>query len=142
MMKPQPSIQPEPLFQVVEMPLLELRGHTYDDHDEVIPNLIETMNHCGCWLLEQRLLSPTHTELNFELQLRSVFELYSALLATGIQLSRDSHTRMKSLCTVRDHNPHRAKRRRILTVRLELIFLALDDDDAAADLARTAMGLA
>jgi len=47
---------------------------------------------------------------------------------------------MKSLCTVRDHNPHRAKRRRILTVRLELIFM--DELDATPDLARTAMGLA
>lgn len=142
MMIPPRSVQPEPLYQSIEMPILQLRGHTYDNRDETLADLLETMNQCGCWLLEQRLLSPTSTELHFELQLRSVFELYSALLASGIQLSRDSHTRMKSLCTVRDHNPHRARRRRILTVRLELLFLALDDDDAACDLARTAMGLA
>jgi hypothetical protein len=47
---------------------------------------------------------------------------------------------MKSLCTVRDHNPHRSKRRRILTVRLELIFM--EDIDSAPGLAKTAMGLA
>ena len=140
-MNPEP-IQSGLLLPSVEMPLIDLRGHTYEDHQELLPGLIETMNTCGCWLLEQRTLSTTATELNFELQLRSVFELYSTLLASGIDLSRDSHLRMKSLCTVRDHNPHRAKRRRILTVRLELIFLVADDDDAASDLARTAMGLA
>ncbi len=95
---------------------------------------------CGCWLLEQRAVSPNATELSFELLLRSVFELYSGLLSSGVELSRDSHTRMKSLCTVRDHNPHHARRRRVLNVRLELIFL--EDNDTASTLAGTAMGIA
>ena len=122
------------------MPTIELRGRTFEDHREIVPTLLDTMAPCGCWLLEQRVLSPTATELSFEIQLRSVFELYSGLLSSGVDLSRDSHTRMKSLCTVRDHNPHHAKRRRIITIRLELIFL--EEVDSAPDLARTAMGLA
>jgi hypothetical protein len=140
-MKTKNSFQPDHL-RAVEVPPIELRGLTYDDHKDLVPDLIETMSASGCWLLDRRAISSTHTELHFELQLRSVFELYSGLLASGIDLTRDSHTRMKSLCTVRDHNPHRARRRRILTVRLELIFLAQDDDGAPADLARTAMGIA
>jgi hypothetical protein len=123
-----------------EIPLIELRGRTYEDHREIVPVLLDTMAGCGCWLLEQRVVSPKATELSFELQLRSVFELYSGLLSSGVDLSRDSHTRMKSLCTVRDHNPHRSKRRRILTVRLELIFM--EDVDSVSTLARTAMGIA
>ena len=102
--------------------------------------LLDAMASCGCWLLERRELPPNVTELRFEVLLRSVFELYSGLLSCGVELSRDSHTRMKSLCTVRDHNPHRARRRRVLTVRLELIFM--DDLDATPDLARIAMGRA
>jgi hypothetical protein len=123
-----------------EMPTIELRGHTYEDHGEMLPTLLETMASCGCWLLEQRALSPTATELSFEMLLRSVFELYSGLLSSGVDLSRDSHTRMKSLCTVRDHNPHHAKRRRVITIRLELMFL--EETDSVPDLAKTAMGLA
>jgi hypothetical protein len=123
-----------------EICLIELRGRTYEDHREIVPVLLDTMAGCGCWLLEQRVVSPNATELNFELHLRSVFELYSGLLSSGVDLSRDSHTCMKSLCTVRDHNPHQSKRRRVLTVRLELIFM--EDIDAASTLARTAMGIA
>lgn len=123
-----------------EMPTIELRGHTYENHREMVPTLLDTMAACGCWLLEQRAISPTATELSFEMLLRSVFELYSGLLSSGVDLSRDSHTRMKSLCTVRDHNPHNARRRRIITIHLELIFL--EETDSAADLAKTAMGLA
>ena len=95
--------------------MVELRGRSFEDHQEFVPVLLDTMASCGCWLLERRELPPNATELHFELLLRSIFELYSGLLSCGVELSRDSHTRMKSLCTVRDHNPHRARRRRILT---------------------------
>ena len=123
-----------------EIPLILLRGRSFEDHQEFVPILLETMASCGCWLLKRRELEPNATELNFEVLLRSVFELYGGILSCGVELSRDSHTRMKSLCTVRDHNPHHATRRRVLTIRLELIFM--DELDATPDLARTAMGRA
>lgn len=139
-MNPEPADKSVSDALVAEIPLIELRGRTYEDHREIVPILLDTMANCGCWLLEQRAVSPKVTELSFELLLRSIFDLYSGLLSSGIDLSRDSHTRMKSLCTVRDHNPHLAKRRRILTIHLELIFM--EDTGAASDLARTAMGIA
>jgi hypothetical protein len=139
-MNPKPADKTLPDPMASEMPTIELRGHTYEDHREMVPTLLDTMAACGCWLLEQRVISPTATELSFEMLLRSVFELYSGLLSSGVDLSRDSHIRMKSLCTVRDHNPHNAKRRRIITIRLELIFL--EETDPVTDLAKTAMGLA
>ncbi|HEY5214622.1 MAG TPA: hypothetical protein VIJ38_16525 [Acidobacteriaceae bacterium] len=106
-----------------ETPMIELRGHSYADYRQVVPSLLDAVAACGCWVLEQRALSPTMTELRLEVQLRSVFELYSGLMSAGVELTRDSHTRMSGLCTVRDHNPRQAKRRRILTIRLELSFL-------------------
>jgi hypothetical protein len=102
---------------------VDLRGYSYQDHVSFVPALLETIATCGCWVLDQRSLSPTQTELSFEVQLRSVFELYSGLVAAGVELTRDSHTRLTSLCTLRDHNPRQAKRRRIVTIRLELCFL-------------------
>jgi hypothetical protein len=121
-----------------EPPAVELRAYSYEDHRQIVPALLETMASCGCWVLEQRALSPTLTELSFEVQLRSVFELYSGLIATGVELTRDSHTCMHCLCTVRDHNPRLAKRRRIITVRLELSFL----ERAGSELGRIPMGFA
>jgi hypothetical protein len=83
-------------------------------------------------------LSPTMTKLCLEVQLRSVFELYSGLVSAGVELTRDSHTTMTGLCTVRDHNLHQARRRRILTVRLELSFL----EQAGSESTKTAIGRA
>ncbi len=116
---------PTPVSDLVEgeTPMIELRGHSYADHRQVVPTLLDAIAACGCWLLEQRAMSPTMTELRLEVQLRSVFELYSSLISAGVELTRDSHNCMSGLCTVRDHNPRHAKRRRILTVRLELSFL-------------------
>jgi hypothetical protein len=121
-------------------PVVELRGHSYDDHRQIVPALLDSVASCGCWVLEQRALSPTSTELRFEVQLRSVFELYSGLIATGLELTPDSHIRMTGLCTVRDHNPHQAKRRRVITMRLELSFL--EQIGSSLDLGRGPMGLA
>jgi hypothetical protein len=138
-------MNPEPLdtsqsASLLEAPIIHLRGRSFEDHQEIVPVLLDTMASCGCWLLERRELPPNATEFSFELLLRSVFELYSGLLSCGVELSRDSHTRMKSLCTVRDHNPHRARRRRVLTVRLELIFV--EEPDCPTDLAQIATGCA
>jgi hypothetical protein len=119
-----------------DTPTIELRGHSYEDHGKVIPILLDAVAACGCWVLEHRALSPTMTELRLEVQLRSVFELYGTLISSGVQLTRDSHTCMIGLCTVRDHNPRRAKRRRILTIRLELSFL----EDGGSELGRMAAG--
>jgi hypothetical protein len=104
-------------------PTIELRGHSYEDHRKVVPMLLSTVKACGCWVTEQHALSSTSTELFLEVPLRSVFELYSEILSSGIELTRDSHTCMTALCTVRDHNPRAANRRRIITVRLALNFL-------------------
>lgn len=114
---------PTPSLFAADESAIELRGHSYDDHRRIVPALLESMAACGCWLLEQRALSPTMTELSLEVQLRSIYELYSGLIAAGVELTRDSHICMTGLCTVRDHNPRQAKRRRVITVRLELSFL-------------------
>ncbi len=129
--------QPNPL---AEPPLIHLRARSFEDCEEIVPILLNSMASCGCWLLERRDVPPNAIQFHFEVLLRSVFELYSGLLSCGVELSRDSHARMKSLCTVRDHNPHRAKRRRILTIRLELIFV--EEPDCPADLAQTSIGRA
>ena len=138
-MNPEP-LDTSPSALLAETPVIYLRGRSFEDHQEFLPALLETMASCGCWLLNRREIPPNATELSFELLLRSVFELYSGLLSCGVELSRDSHTRMKSLCTVRDHNPHRARRRRVLTIRLELIFV--EEPDCPSDLAQIATGLA
>jgi hypothetical protein len=102
---------------------IELRCHSYDDHREIVPELLNVLSSLGCWVLEQRTVSSTQTELCFEVQLRTAFELYGGLLSAGLELTRDSHLRMSGLCTLRSPNPRHARRRRVVTIRLELNFL-------------------
>ena len=122
-MLPNPAVDPEHAVLTGDLSLVDLRGHSYEDHRVTIPALLDTLAACGCWVLEQKALSSTQTELSFEVQVRSSFELYSGLVAAGIELSRDSHVRMSGLCTLRGHNPRQARRRRVVTVRLGLSFL-------------------
>jgi hypothetical protein len=119
----EPVIHPVRAHPTADLYSLDLRCHSYEDHRVVVPALLDSLASLGCWVLEQKALSPTVTELLFEVQLRTAFELYGGLLATGIELTRDSHIRMTGLCTLRGHNPRHARRRRIVTVRLELNFL-------------------
>jgi hypothetical protein len=122
--------EPEHAILTGDIPTLELRGHSYEEHRTMIPALVEALAACGCWILEQRALSPTQAELYFEVQLRAAFELYSGIVAAGVELTRDSHTRMSGLCTLRGHNPRQARRRRVVSVRLGLSFL---EDTPAID---------
>ena len=112
------------LFESAEEgPALELRGFSYNEQRRIVPALLDALTLCGCCLEEQRMLSPTQTALSFEVHLRSAFELYSELIAAGVELTRESHVKMTGLCTLRGHNPRRARRRRVLRVRLEVSFL-------------------
>lgn len=117
------NITPHPLDKAEDGPAVELRGFSYDEQRRIVPALLDAMAACGCWVEEQRVLSPTQTELRFEVHLRSAFELYSELVAAGVELTRDSHVKLTGLCTLRGHNPRQAKRRRVISVRLEVSFI-------------------
>jgi hypothetical protein len=110
-------------------PVLELRGFSYDEQRRIVPALLDAMVLCGCCVQEQKALSPRHVEVCFEVYLRSAFELYSQLIGAGVELTRESHTRMTGLCTLRGHNPREAKRRRVVRVRLEVRFLEEDNSE-------------
>jgi hypothetical protein len=136
-MRTQPY-KPSPASPASATTVIDLRGHSYEDHRQIVPALVESMATCGCWMVEQRALSPTTTELRLEVQLRSVFELYSGLVCSGIELTRDSQIRMAGLCTLRNHNPRQAKRRRVISVRIELSFL----EHTVSEYGSVAVGLA
>lgn len=104
-------------------PLLEVRSFSYEERPMILAALAQQMATCGCWLLERRTVSLSQIEYRFELQLRSIFDLYSGLIAAGLELTKGSHLDLTSLCTLCKHNPTPAELGRIVTVRLELSFL-------------------
>jgi hypothetical protein len=126
------SSEPNPLMYCAEdAATVELRGYSHNERGQMLVGLERAMASCGCWILEQRAVSPTQTSMRFEVQLRAVFELYSELVAAGVELTRDSHARLTELCTLRGHRRD-GTRRRVVTVRLEVSFLEEDENEFGA----------
>lgn len=110
------------------LPTLLVRGFSYASADDLMPALERALASSGCWVAERKVTNQ-HATLEFELNLRDVYELYCDLISTGLEFSRDNHQRMTDLCTLRNHNPRKAKRRRVATIRLEINFMEVSEID-------------
>jgi hypothetical protein len=102
---------------------LDIETFSYEERRVIFPAITRALELFGCWLLDRRPLSFTHVEFYFELQLRSVVDLYAALIAAGLELTRASHQHLTTLCTVRKHHGHPLALPGIVTVRLQINFL-------------------
>ncbi len=103
---------------------LEIHGYFYGERATLLPQLTLALTHCGGWVLERRTLSPTTMEVRFELQLSEVVELYGALAGLGLELTRDAHTLLTDMCTCRKHSRQATYGMQVLTLRLEIHFMA------------------
>lgn len=99
---------------------IELRGTANNSREQTLLHLRATIQGCHGFLLEdQHSAMDGPVTLDFEIPRRSIFDLYSGLLAAELDLCRDSHLRLSSLCTLRRYHRHRSGN---LTLRLGLTF--------------------
>lgn len=105
------------------MQSIDIQGFSYEEQYRLLPQLATAIDQCGGWLLERKSLSSTTIELHMEIQLRSLVELYAALIASGLQLTRDSHFGLAALCSGRRHAGNPSRRGQVLAVYLEVSFL-------------------
>ena len=106
------------------MHTLDLQGYSYQDRTGLLPELTTALTHSGGWVLERRTLSPTTMEFKLEIQLRGIVELYSALIGTGLELTRSTHGTLTDLCTCRQFRKcAAADPAQVVSLRLELSFL-------------------
>jgi hypothetical protein len=117
----------------------ELQGYSYDDRQGLLPTLTSAFTQCGGWVLERKTISATTMEFRIEIQLESIVELYSSLMATGLELTRGTHATLTALCTSRKHVAVPWQPSRVLSFRLELSFL---EDVTLHSLLMTGSGLA
>jgi len=110
---------------------LDIETFSYEDRRIIFPAITEALELCGCWLLDRRPTSLTQVEFRFELQLRSVVDLYAALIAAGLELTRASHTDLTLLCTLRKHQDYPSSLAGVVAVQLAVSFL----EDAGLPLA-------
>jgi hypothetical protein len=116
---------------------VELRGVCYGERRRTVAALEDVMLACGCWLHERDTEAMDRLTFVFEVQLRSVVELYGELARAGVELAREGHAAMAGLCTLRRHHPRKG-RWRMLMVRLEVRFA----EEYEAEMAMMGVGLA
>lgn len=103
------------------MESLEIQAFTYEQRHGLLPELVTAFSNSGGWIHDRKTLSPTNMEFRVEIQLYAVLDLYAAILATGIELTRSGHEAFTELCTRRKHL--RLTTDQIVTLRLEITFL-------------------
>jgi hypothetical protein len=121
------------------MESLDIQAFTYAPCFGLLPELTDALSNCGGWVLERKTLSPTNMEFRVEIQLRAILDLYAALLATGVELTRSGHETLTELCTRRKHLRITAELGQIVALRLEINFL---DDITLHSLLSSGSGLA
>jgi hypothetical protein len=122
-MPPIPSISVPAAPAAHDPEAIRLEAFSYDERRDVLPGVARALEGCGGFVLERRTVSPVQIDVCFEMQLRSVLELYSMLIGAGLELTRSSHLSLTHLCTLRKHRRRSAEPFRVISVRLELSFL-------------------
>ena len=102
----------------------DLRGYCYGERVALLPQLSVAFTDCGGWVLERKNLSSTSLEYRFEIQLAGILELYGSMVEMGLELTRGAHAVLTDLCNCRQHITRSVDPCQILTLRLEISFLA------------------
>jgi hypothetical protein len=101
----------------------DLQGYSYEDRQGLLPNLTSAFTQCGGWVLERKTTSATTMEFRLEIQLHGILDLYSSLMASGVELTRATHGTLTGLCTSRKHISKSHRATQVVSIRLELSFL-------------------
>jgi hypothetical protein len=103
------------------MQSLDIHGYSYSDRSNIMLSLTDSLTESGAWITDRNTVSASITELRFDIQLDCVLDLYTALIASGLQLTRTGHLAMTDLWTCYNNLDTHAGD--IITVRLEISFL-------------------
>ncbi|MFT4111853.1 hypothetical protein [Silvibacterium sp.] len=80
------------------IPMLKLTAASGEDPERLIRFLSGVLLACGGWVLSRALQGKDMAEIDFEFVRSTCVEIYAALVATGLELSSDSHYQLAELC--------------------------------------------
>jgi hypothetical protein len=78
--------------------MLKLTALSADDPQRLVRFLSGVLLACGGWILTRSTQGNELAEMDFEFARAACVEIYAALIASGLDLSRDSHRQMAELC--------------------------------------------
>jgi hypothetical protein len=77
---------------------LRLTALSADEPERLVRYLTGALLACGGWVLTRTTQGREAAELDFEFARAACIDIYSVLVAAGLELSRDSHIQMADLC--------------------------------------------
>lgn len=77
---------------------LKLTALSADEPERLVRFLTGALLSCGGWVLTRSTQGDQAAELDFEFARATCVEIYAVLIASGLELSRDSHLQMANLC--------------------------------------------
>lgn len=77
---------------------LKLTALSADEPERLVRYLTGALLACGGWILTRSTQGNQAAELDFEFARGSCIEIYSILVAAGLELGRNSHLQLAELC--------------------------------------------
>ena len=105
------------------MQSLDIQSFSYEDRTAILPALTTALTNNGGWLMDSKTISASTLELRIEVHLLAVLDIYAALIASGLELTRSGHLALTEACTCRSHFAKSAALGQTIAMRLEVSFL-------------------
>jgi hypothetical protein len=77
---------------------LQMSAISRDEPSRAVKSLTGGILACGGWVLSRSASDTGLIDILFEFERRSCLEIYSILIAAGLELSRGAHIRFTELC--------------------------------------------
>lgn len=98
---------------------MQMRAVSQDEPDKLIQKLTGAILGCGGWVLSRGASDTGAVNLLFEFERRSCVDIYSVLIAAGLDLSQSGHIRFTELCQCTAQN-RQSCGREIASIDLEI----------------------
>jgi hypothetical protein len=107
---------------------LRLTATSAEDPQRVMRFLTGAVLSCGGWVLSRSMPGSDTVEISFEFARAVSLEVYSVLIAAGLELSRDAHLSLTELCQC-TRNLMTTKAFDVARVRLLVLTAPIDKND-------------
>lgn len=104
---------------------MQMQGFSWEDPDRLVQTLTGAILGCGGWVLSRGASDGGSVNLLFEFERRICIDIYSVLVAAGVDLTQNGHLRLTELCQCTALNP-REYGSEIASVDLEVQTMQFD----------------
>jgi hypothetical protein len=77
---------------------LQMRSISSEEPDRLVKTVTGAILGCGGWVLSRSATDTGLIDMLFEFERQSCLEIYSILIASGLELSRAAHLQFTELC--------------------------------------------